>query len=101
MTTYTPPIADMGFVMAEVAVGDISAITANIFFANLLVELMEEAGWKRRGSAALLFTNRLHSADTAGVWVGAMAAMAPRGCCRRWRARARSARLGFRYPPWG
>ncbi len=45
MTTYTPPIADMGFVMAEVAGGDISAITANIFFANLPVELMEEAGW--------------------------------------------------------
>ena len=45
MTTYTPPIADMGFVMAEAAGGDISDITANIFFANLPVELMEEAGW--------------------------------------------------------
>lgn len=45
MTTYTPPVADMGFVMAEVAGGDISAIIANIFFANPPVELMEEAGW--------------------------------------------------------
>ncbi len=35
MTTYTPPIADMGFVMAEVAGGDISAITAHISLINL------------------------------------------------------------------
>ena len=76
MTTYTLPIADMGFVMAEVAVGDISAIIANIFFANLPVELMEEAGWL---AIPLFFTDRLPRAGTGGVWVGAMAAMAPRG----------------------
>lgn len=57
MTTYTPPIADMGFVMTEVAGFDgVAALSSHPHL-----------------------TNRLHSADIAGAWVGAMAAMAPRG----------------------
>ncbi len=96
MTTYTPPIADMGFVMAEVAGGDISDIIANIFFANLPVELMEEAGW-------LTIPLFYRQAPTRGRGRGVgwrHGRHGPAGC-RRWRARARSARLGFRYPPRG
>jgi len=96
MATYTPPIADMGFVMAEVAGFDISDIIANIFFANLAVELMEEAGWP----AIPLFHRQ---APTRGRGRGVdwrHGRHGPAGC-RRWRARARSARLGFRYPPRG
>ena len=110
MTTYTPPVADMGFVMAEVAGGDISAIIANIFFANLPVELMEEAGWL---AIPLFLPTRLPRAGAAGAWIGAMAAMAPRGAAAGAPGRvqlgwASAIRRGdddqgprIRYPPWG